>query len=162
VKWIEGLSNRVSTIIRRYTDRMKFAVYMAVSFNTFFHILLFPFLNHCIYGCVFCVLLFTFVNYIFKLLCLCILNVMYVPFCVFCFIVLFPVLSVCKCVLYCCHRVSTQLQLNISYHIIPYHTISYIISYNISYHITSHHISYHIASYHIYHITPYHIIHHII
>ena len=31
--------------------------------------------------------------------------------CVFCFIVLFCVLSVCKCVLYYCHRVSTQLQL---------------------------------------------------
>ena len=40
-----------------------------------------------------------------------ILIVMYVPFCVFCFIVLFCVLFVCKCVLYYCHRVSTQLQL---------------------------------------------------
>jgi hypothetical protein len=34
---------------------------------------------------------------------------MYVPFSVFC------VLFVCKCVLYYCHRVSTRLQLNISY-----------------------------------------------
>ena len=51
---------------------------------------------------------------------------------VFCFMVLFCVLFVCKCVLYNCHRVSTLLQLaNISIvttsflipHIIPLHEI---------------------------------------
>jgi len=41
---------------------------------------------------------------------------------------LFYVLFVCKCVLYYCHQVTTQLQLtNISYHTISYHIISYIV-----------------------------------
>jgi len=41
--------------------------------------------------------------------------------------VLFYVLCLCKCVLYHCHRVFTQLQLtNLSYHIISYHIISYL------------------------------------
>ena len=90
----------------------------------FYHILSCSFgsiFYHCIYGCVFCVLLFIFVNfcYVFLLLCLCVLIVMYVPFWVFCYIVMFCLLFVCKCVLYYCHRVSTQLQLtNVSYHII--------------------------------------------
>jgi hypothetical protein len=44
---------------------------------------------------------------------------MYVPFCVFCLIVLFCVLFLCKCVLYYCHRVTTQLQLNMC-HILKY------------------------------------------
>ena len=51
-----------------------------------------------------------------------------------------------RVIMYDCHRVATQLQLNI-YHIISYHIISYHI---ISYHIISYHIiSYHIISYHI-------------
>jgi len=55
-------------------------------------------------------LLLNFVNDIFLLLQLYIPTVIYVPFWVFCFIV-FCVLFVCECVLYYCHRVSTQLQL---------------------------------------------------
>jgi len=58
----------------------------------------------------------------------------------------FSVLFVCICVLNSCHRVATQLQLNLSYHIISYHIISYHI---ISYHIISYRIIYHIISYHI-------------
>jgi len=38
-----------------------------------------------------------------------------VVLCIVCF-VSFSVLFVCICVLYCCHRMATQLQLNISYH----------------------------------------------
>ena len=117
VGWSEGLSNRVSIIIRRCIDHMKFVAQMAVSFITFFHILLvLRILYHCIYGCMFHMLLFNFVIYIFLLLCSSILIVMHAPFWVFCFIVLFWVLFVCECVLYYCHRVSTQLQLtNILY-----------------------------------------------
>jgi hypothetical protein len=77
--------------------------------------------------------------------------------CYLCFLLLFMlfyVLFVCRCVLYYCHRVATQLQLNIyiSYHIISY--IKYISYLIISYII----ISYHIASYHITHHIIYHII----
>jgi hypothetical protein len=39
----------------------------------------------------------------------------------YCLFVLFYVLFVCKCVLYYCHRLATQLQLNISYLIVSYH-----------------------------------------
>jgi hypothetical protein len=69
----------------------------------------------------FCLILKIMYSYI---LCLCILIVMYVLFLVFSVILLFCVLLVFKCVLYYCHRLSTQKRLTkyiTSHHIISYH-----------------------------------------
>ena len=56
VKYSEGLSNRVSIIIRRYTDEMKFVVYF-IFFGSILHC--------CIYGCIYRMILFNSVNYFF-------------------------------------------------------------------------------------------------
>ena len=74
-KWSEGLSNRVSLIIRGYIDHMRFAAYMVVSCIKFFSYSFGSTLYHSIYGCKFCMLLPNFVNYV--LLLLCIHNVMF-------------------------------------------------------------------------------------
>jgi len=76
---------------------------------------------------VFCVLLYVFLCCSMYFLCcsmyvcvaLCIFVLFYVCFVVLCIVcfVSFSVLFVCICVLYYCHRMATQLQLNISYQI---------------------------------------------
>jgi len=113
VKCSKVLSKRLSFFIWRYIDHVKFAAYMGFSFITFFHVL---------FGSIFLIIVYLFCMLLFRFYKLSIVIVMfiysycYVLFCVLCFIVLFCVLSLCKCVLYCCHRVWTQLQLtNISY-----------------------------------------------
>jgi hypothetical protein len=71
----------VSNIIRQYVDHKDFAAYMALSFITFFQVILVPFFNHCKS----CLLLFDFVNYVFLCLCLCLyILVMYVIFSLCC------------------------------------------------------------------------------
>jgi len=65
-------------------------------------------------SCIFCALFLIFVLFYAFLCCS-----MYfcVALCIVCF-VSFSVLFVCIYVLYYCHRVATQLQLNISYHLV--------------------------------------------
>ena len=82
------------------------------------HVLLVLFFYHCIYDCMFCMLIFNFVNYVFYCFVYLFL-LLYMCYSVYsaslwCSVLFF----MCHCVLYCCHRVPTQLQLtNVSYHI---------------------------------------------
>jgi hypothetical protein len=82
VKCSESFSNRVSKIIRKYIDNIKFAAYMVFRLSHSFMYFWFIF-YHCIHGSMFCTVLFNFLNYVFLLLYLCILIVMYVLFCIF-------------------------------------------------------------------------------
>jgi len=102
VKCIKSLSKRVSSIIRRYIDRMKFATYMVFFI---YHILSCSFgfsFYHRIYNRTFCILLFDFVNYVILLLFLCILIVTFMYS--ICFVrvcsVLYILFSLC-CSMYC-------------------------------------------------------------
>jgi len=107
VKWSEGLRKRVSIIIRRYADHMKF--------YCFFIFLWFYCVSLYIWLCVLCVL-FNFVYFVFLLLCM--FRSMYC--------VLLCCSVYCLCVnVYC--TTATRCQPNCSYQI--YHMVSYIISY---------------------------------
>ena len=165
VKWSEGLNKSVYQHWKIYRSNQVCCLYGCLVY----HILSYSsnsILYRSVFGRTFCVLQFNFVNYVLLLLLLLLL-LRYVFFCyvhvflllcmfwfVFGFIVLFCVLFVCKCVSYYCHRVSTKLHLNISYHI-SCHVLSYHISCHImSYRIISYIIPFisYIISYHLYHI----------
>jgi hypothetical protein len=69
-KWSEGLRNKVSIIIRTYSDHMNFTAYMALLFITFFSYSIGSIFYHCIYNCMFVCISLNFVNYAYLFLCM--------------------------------------------------------------------------------------------
>ena len=98
--------------------------YVSLCGSMYFFVLFYLFLccsmYFCVVTCIFCVVIRIFVLFyvFFALFYLFLRCSMYfcVVLCIVCFVT-FPVLFVCTCVLNNCHRVATQLQFNISYHI---------------------------------------------
>jgi len=90
------------SLLDDFIDRKKFAAFMAVSFITFFHILLGSALCHCIYGCTFCLFLLNFVNYIFVLLCIIVM--FKYSYCYICSVlsILFHCVLLCIVLVYMC------------------------------------------------------------